>query len=74
MLHLAVLDNGNGMSESFIKTRLFKPFDTTKGNAGMGIGAYEAKQFVEAQGGSIEVTSFENEGSIFKLALPIDNN
>ena len=70
-LHLAVLDNGSGMSEEFIQKRLFKPFDTTKGNAGMGIGVYEAKQFVESLGGSKQVTSFENEGSIFQLIIPI---
>jgi len=70
-LHLAVLDNGCGMTEEFIQKRLFKPFDTTKGNAGMGIGVYEAKQFVENLGGSMQVTSFENEGSIFQLIIPI---
>ena len=69
-LHLAVLDNGCGMSQEFIKKRLFKPFDTTKGNAGMGIGVYEAKQFIENLGGTMQVTSFENEGSIFHLSIP----
>ncbi len=73
-LHIAVLDNGSGMSADFIKQRLFKPFDTTKGNAGMGIGVYEAKQFVEALGGSMQVTSFEGEGSIFHLTFPHVNN
>ncbi|MFD2165569.1 XrtA/PEP-CTERM system histidine kinase PrsK [Thalassotalea euphylliae] len=67
---VAVIDNGSGMNEAFIKNRLFKPFDTTKGNAGMGIGAYEAKQFVESLGGSISVTSIEGEGSIFTLRIP----
>ena len=70
-LHLAVLDNGSGMSEEFIQNRLFKPFDTTKGNAGMGIGVYEAKQFAEGLGGSLQVTSFESEGSIFQLVIPL---
>lgn len=73
-LHLAIIDNGCGMSEDFIKNRLFKPFDTTKGNAGMGIGVYEAKQFIESTGGSMQVTSFENEGSIFTLVIPCGNN
>ena len=73
-LHLAIVDNGCGMSMDFIKNRLFKPFDTTKGNAGMGIGVYEAKQFVESIGGTMQVTSFENEGSIFTLVIPCDNN
>jgi len=71
-LHIAVLDNGSGMSSDFIKNRLFKPFDTTKGNSGMGIGAYEAKQFIESAGGTIEVTSLENEGSIFHLIIPCE--
>lgn len=70
-LHLAVLDNGIGMTTEFIDKRLFKPFDTTKGNAGMGIGVYEAKQFVENLGGRLQVTSFENEGSIFQLVIPL---
>ncbi len=72
VIRIAVLDNGSGMSGDFIKHRLFKPFDTTKGNAGMGIGVYEAKQFIESQGGNIQVTSFEGEGTIFQLTLPCD--
>jgi len=71
-LHIAVLDNGSGMSSGFIKNRLFKPFDTTKGNSGMGIGAYEAKQFIESAGGTLQVTSFENEGSIFNMIIPCE--
>jgi len=71
-LHIAVLDNGCGMSSDFIVNRLFKPFDTTKGNAGMGIGVYEAKQFIENSGGTMQVTSFEDEGSIFHLIIPCE--
>jgi putative PEP-CTERM system histidine kinase len=70
-LHIAIIDSGCGMSANFIKTRLFKPFDTTKGNAGMGIGVYEAKQFIESIGGVMKVTSFENKGTIFTLNIPI---
>ncbi len=73
-LHVAIVDNGCGMSMDFIKNRLFKAFDTTKGNAGMGIGVYEAKQFAESLGGTMQVTSFENEGSIFTLVIPCDYN
>jgi putative PEP-CTERM system histidine kinase len=69
-LNLAISDNGKGMSEHFIKHRLFKPFDTTKGNAGMGIGVFEAKQFIEGLGGSIQVTSFEHKGTSFVLNIP----
>jgi putative PEP-CTERM system histidine kinase len=67
-----ITDDGIGMSVDFIKYRLFTPFDTTKGNAGMGIGAYDAKQFVEESGGTIEVQSEEGKGTQFIVRLPIE--
>lgn len=67
---ISIEDNGCGMTEEFIKHRLFKPFDTTKGNAGMGIGVFEAKQFIESIAGSIQVTSEEQQGTRFKIVLP----
>jgi len=69
-LNIAIIDNGSGMSQEFIKHRLFKAFDTTKGNAGMGIGVFEAKQYIESLGGNIQVTSFEGKGTTFHLTLP----
>ena len=69
---ITISDNGSGMSEEFIKKRLFKPFDTTKGNAGMGIGVFEAKQFFEGNAGSLAVESIENQGTVFTLTLPIN--
>lgn len=67
-----IKDTGVGMSEDFIKNRLFKPFDTTKGNSGMGIGAYDAKKLVEKLGGYIEVTSKQNEGTCLSLNILVD--
>jgi putative PEP-CTERM system histidine kinase len=69
---IKITDNGCGMSKSFIDSRLFKPFDTTKGNAGMGIGVFEAKQFIESIAGLIKVDSTEGEGTIFIIDLPIN--
>ncbi|MFT4938366.1 MAG: putative PEP-CTERM system histidine kinase [Paraglaciecola sp.] len=65
-----ISDDGVGMSSEFIQNRLFKPFDTTKGNAGMGIGAYDAKAFLEKIGGQLQVKSSENEGSTFTMYIP----
>jgi putative PEP-CTERM system histidine kinase len=65
-------DSGCGMDESFIEHRLFKPFDTTKGNAGMGIGAYDAKAYMEAIGGYLKVQSKLGVGTCFTLAFPLD--
>lgn len=71
---ITIADNGSGMSEDFIKHRLFKPFDTTKGNAGMGIGVFEAKQFFEGNAGSLSVESTEQQGTVFTLTLPLNPN
>ena len=71
MIQIDIIDSGEGMTPEFIDHRLFKPFDTTKGNAGMGIGAYDAKQYIEEIGGKLTVQSRENLGSTFTLLLPI---
>ncbi len=67
---ISIQDNGIGMTESFIQNRLFKPFETTKGNAGMGIGAYDAKVFIEEIGGALSVSSAPNQGTTFHITLP----
>jgi len=66
-----VIDNGCGMDEKFIAERLFKPFDTTKGNAGMGIGVYSAREYLLAQGGNCKVESKPGEGTCFIVELPL---
>lgn len=65
-----IKDNGHGMDADFIRNRLFKPFDTTKGNAGMGIGMYESREFVQQLGGDIQVQSEVGKGSTITLRLP----
>ena len=65
-----IVDTGCGMSENFINTRLFKPFDTTKGNAGMGIGAFDAKAYLEKIGGQLLVQSELDKGTTFTLRVP----
>jgi putative PEP-CTERM system histidine kinase len=67
---IEIEDTGTGMSTEFINEQLFTPFVTTKGNAGMGVGAYDAKTYLESIGGSIAVKSQVGQGSIFRLTLP----
>ncbi|MFT5636273.1 MAG: putative PEP-CTERM system histidine kinase [Cognaticolwellia sp.] len=71
IIRIVIADNGCGMSEEFLKNRLFRPFDTTKGNAGMGIGVFEAKQFIENMAGIIKVTSTPKLGTVFTIDLPL---
>jgi putative PEP-CTERM system histidine kinase len=66
-----IQDNGIGMSEAFIKHQLFKPFESTKGLTGMGIGAYQAREYLRRIGGSIDVTSEEGIGTCFTLKVPV---
>jgi signal transduction histidine kinase len=49
---------------------LFKPFDSTKGLTGMGIGAFESREFIRSLGGDIRVTSTPGEGALFRIVLP----
>lgn len=66
---IAVVDRGCGMSPAFVRDQLFRPFASSK-PGGFGIGAYEARQLVEAMGASIVVESREGEGTCFRLTLP----
>jgi putative PEP-CTERM system histidine kinase len=68
---LFIQDTGAGMSEEFIETRLFKPFESTKGLTGMGIGAYQAREYVRNVGGNIDVTSEPGVGSCFSIRFPL---
>jgi len=68
---VTVTDTGCGMDQEFMNERLFKPFDTTKGLTGMGIGAHESKVFIEELGGSLDVESKKGKGSIFYISLPL---
>lgn len=67
---LKVRDTGSGMTIEFIRTRLFKPFQTTK-STGMGIGAYEVQQYVAELGGRIEINSELGGGTTFRVFLPL---
>ncbi|MFT3719939.1 XrtA/PEP-CTERM system histidine kinase PrsK [Pseudorhodoferax sp.] len=70
MAEVEVGDTGRGMSEQFVRERLFKPFQTTK-QAGMGIGAYESYQYVQELGGKIQVDSELGRGTVIRILLPL---
>lgn len=68
---LFIQDSGCGMSENFISNRLFKPFESTKGLTGMGIGAYQAREYLQKLGGTIDATSEPGVGSCFSVRIPL---
>jgi len=67
---ISITDTGCGMSEQFMRYRLFKPFESTKAT-GMGIGTYEAQEYVRELGGRIEVETREAQGTIVRVVLPL---
>lgn len=72
-VRIEVGDTGAGMSEEFVRTRLFTPFSSTK-PSGMGVGAFESAQYVRELGGSIDVESAQGVGTVFTITLPVFEN
>lgn len=65
----SVGDTGRGMSRTFIETRLFRPFSTTK-KTGIGLGLYTCREVIKASAGTIKVDSVEGAGTTFRVVLP----
>ncbi|MBV6422390.1 MAG: Adaptive-response sensory-kinase SasA [Steroidobacteraceae bacterium] len=68
---LTIADTGRGMEPDFVRTRLFRPFDSTKGSKGMGIGAFQVREYVRSLGGDVEVQSSPGSGTRFDIILPV---
>ena len=74
-LRLMVSDTGIGMSENFMN-RLFQPFEQessemARNNVGSGLGLSIVYNLVQLMGGSVEVQSRKEEGSVFTVLLPV---
>ncbi|HLI18828.1 MAG TPA: XrtA/PEP-CTERM system histidine kinase PrsK [Rhodanobacteraceae bacterium] len=67
---IEIEDDGAGMDADFVRNRLFQPFFTTKASKGMGIGAYQAREYVRSLGGTLDVDSTPGRGSVFAIRLP----
>ena len=69
---VTITDTGKGMDAEFIRGRLFKAFDSTKGAEGMGIGAHQIRETLHEMGGSVEVESTLGKGTTFVLRMPLN--
>ena len=67
---IEIADTGTGMTSDFIENKLFRPFESTKGLTGMGIGVYQAREYLRSIGGDIAVTSELDNGSTFTIRIP----
>jgi len=68
---IEISDNGNGISD-INKSHIFEPFFTTKPK-GMGLGLPNAQKSILSHNGKLEFYSVENEGTTFKIYLPVSH-
>ena len=69
---LAVADDGSGM-DTATRSHLFKPFFTTKGSKGTGLGLAGVYDIVTANGGLIHVDTAPGDGTRVSVLLPLAN-
>jgi CheY-like chemotaxis protein len=66
---VAVADNGRGIAPEMAE-RLFRPFASTKGSAGTGLGLYISRQIARAAGGQLALDPAHAPGARFVCRLP----
>ncbi|GJM61012.1 hybrid sensor histidine kinase/response regulator [Persicobacter diffluens] len=72
--HMAVRDTGQGMTEDVVQQLVEEDGYTTSGTAGekgSGLGLYLFKKFVKMHGGSFDIQSVPDQGSIFSFKIPL---
>ena len=72
-----ITDSGVGMSEDFVKNRLFEPFSQEKTDArthymGTGLGMSIVKEMVAKMNGTIQVQSRVGVGTTFVVTIPFE--
>jgi signal transduction histidine kinase len=70
-IDIVIEDNGKGMTREFIADGLFRPFESTKGVSGMGVGVYQSRDYLRSLNGDIDVHSEVGVGSRFTIRLPV---
>ena len=68
-LFLTVADAGAGMSRSTLQN-IFRPFYTTKGIMGTGLGLWVSKGIIDRHHGGIQLRSRPGKGTVFTIFLP----
>lgn len=70
-IQVDIIDTGVGMSENQIKN-LGKPFFSTKGEKGTGLGMMTTLNIIDSMNGSMKVSSKEGVGTTFTLSFPLE--
>ena len=69
-LRITVADNGTGIPPEKMR-EIFRPFVSTKGARGTGLGLAVSRKILREHGGDIVVESLPGKGSVFTLRLPL---
>jgi signal transduction histidine kinase len=69
ILDVCVRDNGPGMDKQ-TQANAAKPYFTTKGPQGSGLGLYQVERFCKALGGRLKIESVSGVGTAVHLLLP----
>jgi two-component system, sporulation sensor kinase E len=72
-IRVEITDTGIGMTESFLQTKLFQPFVSTKAE-GLGLGLFTCRQIFVMHHGRMEVTSAPGEGTTFRILFPVNED
>ena len=68
---VSIADTGRGIPEEVLP-KVFDPFFTTKGEGtGTGLGLWISQGIIERHGGTIQISSRENEGTTVEIQLPV---
>ncbi len=71
-IRIAVADNGVGIETDKLDD-VFKPFVSTKGSRGTGLGLPVSRKVLREHGGDLVATSTPGVGSTFVLRLPVQS-
>lgn len=66
---ITVADNGHGMSDETVQ-KIFRPFYTTKGIMGTGLGLWICQEIIDRHKGLLRVRSQVGRGTVFTIFLP----
>ena len=69
---ITIADTGMGINAHDLQ-KIFQPFFTARKKAGLGLGLSICERIVKNHGGRIEVESQPNQGTIFRILLPVDH-
>jgi signal transduction histidine kinase len=73
-IRLTIGDSGSGISPE-IKSRLFEPFVSSKGDTGTGLGLWVSSEIIRKHGGTIRFKSSSSPpstGTVFSIFLPAE--